>query len=126
VIQEMPALLVTSEWPLQAEFRLLCNSTRGARSACWAKRGHAAAQVWTSTRWGRNEAHTLPLECRGAAGAAVRCKRGVVPLVQKDRSKSVSSACPVALSRMFSGFRSLRQTEAHALSEFCRGAFHVG
>lgn len=48
----------------------------------------------------------LLLECR-EAWVALRCSRGVVPLVQKDRSKSVSSACPLALSRMFSGFRSL-------------------
>lgn len=47
-----------------------------------------------------------PLECR-EAGTALRCSRGLVPSVQKDRSKSVSSACPLALSRMFSGFRSL-------------------
>lgn len=48
----------------------------------------------------------LLLECRDP-WEALRCSRGVVPLVQKDRSKSVSSACPLALSRMFSGFRSL-------------------
>ncbi len=33
---------------------------------------------------------------------------GKVPLLQYDRSKSVRSACPLAFSRMFSGFKSLR------------------
>ena len=52
----------------------------------------------------------LPREWRGGLGllAAERCRRGVVPLLQNDRSKSVSSACPVPPSRMFSGFRSLQ------------------
>ncbi len=58
-------------------------------------------------RWVLVEQRTLLLlECR-EPWAALRCSRGVVPLVQKDRSKSVSSAWPLALSRMFSGFRSL-------------------
>ena len=53
----------------------------------------------------------MPLECREPVEAA-RCRRGVVPSAQNDRSKSVSSAWPEALSRIFSGFRSLRGVES--------------
>jgi hypothetical protein len=67
-------------------------------------------------RWVLVEQRTLLLlECR-EPWAALRCSRGVVPLVQKDRSKSVSSAWPLALSRMFSGFRSLcKQSDGRQL-----------
>ena len=63
-----------------------------------------------------NEQRTLLLLVCREPWAALRCSRGVVPLVQKDRSKSVSSAWPLALSRMFSGFRSLcKQSDGQLL-----------
>jgi hypothetical protein len=80
----------------------------------WARstRGRAQAGSWARGAVGTlTERRTLLLpECR-EVWLALFCSRGVVPFVQKDRSKSVSSACPLALSRMFSGFRSLCKWE---------------
>ena len=75
--------------------------------------GTATWSAWGAYREGQAltaRRTLLLLECRGV-WLALLCSRGVVPFVQKDRSKSVSSACPLPLSRMFSGFRSLCDME---------------
>ena len=45
-------------------------------------------------------------------GGVFLMSSGYVPLLQYERSKSVKSACPLAFSNMFSGFRSLQRAVA--------------